>query len=198
MSYIPLLSRFVDALRCLPGVGHKSAQRIAFHLLERDRTRGKHLASVMEEALQNIAHCEKCQTFSEVSICAICQDLRRDRATLCVVESPADALALEQTGHYRGLYFVLMGHLSPIDGIGPEELGLKKLLAYVLNEGIKEVILATNPTIEGEATAHYIAGLLKEVPVSVTRIAHGVPMGGELEYTDPGTLAAAFKGRRLI
>lgn len=198
MTHAPLLLRFIEALRCLPGAGLKTAQRMAFHLLERDRTRGKHLAEIMQQALHHIGHCEKCQTFSEVPVCALCQDMRRDRSALCVVESPADVLALEQTGHYRGLYFVLMGHLSPIDGIGPEELGLKKLLKYVVDEQIQEVILATNPTVEGEATAHYIAELLKEKPTSISRIAHGVPLGGELEYADMGTLVAAFKGRRAI
>lgn len=195
MRYTQLLDQFIEAFRCLPGVGQKSAQRMVFHLLERDRARGKRLAEVMHQSLTEIGHCERCQTFSETPLCALCQDPRRDPTQLCVLESPADVLALEQTAHYRGFYFVLGGHLSPLDGIGPDELGVEKLYAWIKQGEIKELILATNPTVEGEATAHYIAERVKAFPIMVSRIAYGVPMGGELEYIDSGTLIRALGGR---
>lgn len=193
-----LLKDLVDAMRCLPGVGPKSAQRMAFHLLERDREGGKRLASAISEALEKVGHCKKCRTFSETEICQTCANPARDQRLLCVVESPADMLALEQATGYRGLYFVLMGHLSPLDGIGPDELGLGLLGQRFANEPVEELIIATNPTVEGEATAHFISNIAAKHKISVSRIAHGVPLGGELEYVDSGTLSRAFEGRRLL
>lgn len=194
----PLLAELIEALRCLPGVGGKSAQRMAFHLLERERERGLKLASVMNQAMQRIGHCERCRNFSEEPLCALCASSSRDRQVLCVVESPTDLAAIEQATGYRGQYFVLMGRLSPLDGLGPEELGLP-LLTQRLGEGeIEEMIIATNPTVEGEATAHYLAQLARAGEVRPTRLAHGVPLGGELEYVDRSTLAHAFGGRQLI
>jgi recombination protein RecR len=191
----PLLTDLIEALRCLPGVGGKSAQRMAFHLLERERTRGLKLADTMREALQRIGHCTRCRNFSEEPVCAICASSSRDRHLLCVVESPVDLAAIEQATGYRGQYFVLMGRLSPLDGLGPQELGLE-LLGERLAEGeIEEMILATNPTVEGEATAHYLAQLARAAGIRPTRLAHGVPRGGELEYVDRGTLAHAFGSR---
>ena len=188
----------MEALRCLPGVGPKSAQRIAFHLLERDREGARRLAEMLQKALDSIRHCRHCRTLSETEVCALCADSNRDRSLLCVIETPADVLAVEQATGYRGLYFVLMGHLSPLDGIGPTELGLDRLEKRFAEGGVREVILATNPTVEGEATAHYIADLAREYGVLATRIAHGVPLGGELEYIDSGTLSHAFTGRREL
>jgi recombination protein RecR len=198
MKFSPLIDQLVDSLRCLPGVGPKSAQRMAFQLLERNREGGLRLAEVMQRALLEVGHCSDCHTFSELPKCSICTDARRDQHTLCVVESPADVMALEGAGGYRGLYFVLMGHLSPIDGIGPEEIGVDRLLARVREQQIKEVILATNPTVEGEATAFYITEQVRAQGVVVSRIAHGVPLGGELGYVDSGTLAHALSGRRVV
>ena len=208
MKFSPLIDQLVQALRCLPGVGPKSAQRMAFHLLERNRESGLQLAEMLQTALTKVGHCAQCHTLSELEICGICADQRRDHTLLCIVESPADVLALEQAGSYRGVYFVLMGHLSPIDGIGPEEIGIDRLLARVRTAAgdadsidkrqIKEVILATNPTVEGEATAYYITEQVKALGVLVSRIAHGVPLGGELEYVDSGTLAHALSGRRAV
>lgn len=198
MQFSPLLAQLIEALRCLPGVGPKTAQRMAFQLLERHREKGKHLAKTLHHAMQEISHCKNCRTFSETELCNLCTSTRRDQAILCIVESPADIVAVEQMGSYRGLYFVLMGHLSPLDGIGPEDLGIKELAAILARGIIKEVILATNPTVEGEATAHYISALIKQHPIKVTRIAHGVPLGGELEYIDSGTLAHAFAGREML
>ena len=198
MAYSPLLSRLLEALRCLPGVGPKSAQRMALHLLERDREGARRLAEALQEALTGIGHCRLCRNLSEARVCALCANPNRDRSLLCVVETPADVLVLEQATGFRGVYFVLMGHLSPLDGIGPVELGLDQLEAR-LNEGeIREVILATNPTVEGGATAHYIAELARERDIRATRIAQGVPLGGELEYIDSGTLSHAFAGRREL
>lgn len=198
MLFSPLLEQLIEALRCLPGVGPKTAQRMAFQLLERGRHNGKHLAKILHDAMQEISHCKHCRTFSESEICKLCSSPNRDRSLLCIVESPVDMVAVEQMGSYRGVYFVLMGHLSPLDGIGPEDLGMKEL-NHLLSEGaVKEVILATNPTVEGEATAHYISELIKSYQIKVTRIAHGVPLGGELEYIDSGTLAHAFAGREIL
>lgn len=198
MAFSPLIDQLVDALRCLPSVGPKSAQRMAFHLLERDREGGLNLAAALERAMHEIRRCQQCRTFTEQPLCAICSDSKRDGALICVVETPADVLALEQSASYRGQYFVLMGHLSPIDGIGPEEIGVTQLLERVGQGEIEEVILATNPTVEGEATAYYISEHVKALGVKVSRIAHGVPLGGELEYVDVGTLAHALSGRRAI
>ena len=192
----PLLQQLIDALKCLPGVGPKSAQRMAFHLLERDRSGAKNLADALVEAVDNIGHCKSCRTLSETDICSICESMSRDNSVLCVVETPADVLAIEHTAEFRGKYFVLMGHLSPLDGIGPDELGLELLEQKLASGDIKELILATNPTVEGETTAHYISEMAAEHHVEATRIAHGVPLGGELEYIDAGTLAHAFSGRQ--
>lgn len=194
----PLLEQLIDALKCLPGVGPKSAQRMAFHLLERNRDGATVLSAALNKAVEKIGRCKSCRTLSEDDICDTCNDKGRDDSSLCVVETPSDVLAIEQTAEFRGKYFVLMGHLSPLDGIGPKELGLD-LLENKLNQGdIKEIILATNPTVEGETTAHYISEMAKEHDVMATRIAHGVPLGGELEYIDSGTLAHAFSGRNKI
>jgi recombination protein RecR len=194
----PLLQQLIDALKCLPGVGPKSAQRMAFHLLERDRSGARNLASALLEAVENIGRCTSCRTLSETDICTICDSASRDNSVLCVVETPADVMAIEHIAEYRGKYFVLMGHLSPLDGIGPEELGLDLLEQKLATGDIKELILATNPTVEGETTAHYISEMAAEHNVEATRIAHGVPLGGELEYIDAGTLAHAFSGRQRI
>ncbi len=198
MKFSPLLEQLIEALRCLPGVGPKTAQRMAFQLLERGRDNGKHLAKTLQAAMEEINHCKSCRTFSETEICKLCASLNRDRGLLCIIESPVDMVAVEQMGSYRGLYFVLMGHLSPLDGIGPDDLGMRELNQLLSAGMIKEVILATNPTVEGEATAHYISELIKPYAIKVTRIAHGVPLGGELEYIDCGTLARAFAGRDLV
>ncbi|GLQ95300.1 recombination mediator RecR [Dyella acidisoli] len=198
MSSSPLLNELIEALRCLPGVGGKSAQRMAFHLLERERERGLKLATVLQQAMQKIGHCSRCRNFSETPVCATCASSSRDRHVLCVVESPTDLAAIEQATGYRGQYFVLMGRLSPLDGLGPEELGLG-LLSERLAEGeVEELILATNPTVEGEATAHYLAQLARAAGIRPTRLAHGVPLGGELEYVDRGTLAHAFGSRQSV
>jgi len=194
----PLLRELIEALRCLPGVGPRSAQRIAFHLLERDREGGRHLAKCLAESMDGIGRCDQCRTFSETDTCELCRGSGRDRSLLCVVETPADILAVENSTSYSGLYFVLMGHLSPLDGIGPAELGLDALEERFGEGEVAEVILATNPTVEGEATAQYISERARAHDLRVTRIAHGVPLGGELEYVDGGTLAHAFAGRRDI
>jgi recombination protein RecR len=198
VSYSPLLVRLIDALRCLPGVGRKSAQRIAFHLLERDREGATALSVALADAAEGIGHCGRCRMLTEHEICSICSASGRDETQLCVVESPADVMAVEDATGFRGLYFVLMGHLSPLDGIGPEELGLSVLEQRLSADEIKEMIIATNPTVEGDATAHYLADLAGRHSVQASRIAHGVPLGGELEYVDGGTLSHAFYGRRLI
>lgn len=194
----PLLDELVQALRCLPGVGAKSAQRMAFQLLERDRAGARRLADKLIAAVERIGLCQRCRTFTEDQLCSLCRASGRDDALLCVVESPADLYALEQATGYRGRYFVLHGRLSPLDGRGPRELGLD-LLADRLAEGqVRELIVATNPTVEGEATAHYLAEIARAAEVSPTRIAHGVPVGGELEYIDRSTLAHAFSGRLKV
>jgi len=198
MSQSPLINKLVDALRCLPGVGPKSAQRIAFHILERDRDGARRLSASLLDAVDNIKHCSSCRTFSETDICTLCASSSRIRTQLCIVESPADVLAIEQSNSFKGLYFVLMGHLSPIDGIGPEDIGLDILASRLDNEQIDEVIIATNPTVEGEVTAHYISELAHSRNIRATRLAHGIPIGGELEYVDSGTLSHAFSGRRDI
>lgn len=198
MNSSPLLAELIEALRCLPGVGGKSAQRMAFHLLERERERGSRLARVMAEAMEKIGHCERCRNFSEQPLCTLCASSSRDRQVLCVVESPTELVAIEQATGYRGQYFVLMGRLSPLDGLGPEELGLAKLTQRLGEGEIEEMIIATNPTVEGDATAHYLAQLARAGGVRPTRLAYGVPLGGELEYVDRSTLAHAFGGRQIL
>lgn len=193
----PLIDQLIRSLRILPGVGPKSAQRVALYLLERNREGAVSLAHALLAAAEHVKHCRSCRTLTEQELCAICANPRRDGSLLCVVESPADVFALEQSGNFSGRYFVLHGRLSPIDGIGPAELGINQLVER-LAEGITEVIVATNPTMEGEATAHYIAEKAKRLGVKVTRIAHGVPIGGELEYIDGGTLAHALASRREL
>lgn len=198
MSYSPLLIRLIDALRCMPGIGRKSAQRIAFQLLERDREGATNLSKALAEAAAGIGHCSRCRMFTEHELCSICSASGRDESQLCVVESPADVMAIEDATGYRGLYFVLMGHLSPLDGIGPEELGLGALEERLKEPEVSELIIATNPTVEGDATAHYLADMAARCKVQASRIAHGVPLGGELEYVDGGTLSHAFYGRRVV
>ena len=198
MAERTLLNQLIDALRCLPGVGPKSAQRIAFHLLERDREGGRRLARVMAEAMTRIATCRRCRTLSEHELCGLCANPNRDPTLLCVVEQPTEIVAIEQATDYRGLYFVLGGRLSPLDGIGPEELGLPQLEGRLREGLVTEVILAISPTVEGNVTAQYIADCAAGSDVKVTRIAHGVPLGGELEHVDSGTLALAFTGRRTL
>lgn len=194
----PLIQQLIQALRCLPGVGPRSAQRMAMYLLERDRERGLNLAQVLQQTLTQVGHCQSCRTFSETALCDLCQSANRDSSLLCIVETPADVIAIEQISSYRGLYFVLMGRLSPLDGIGPNEIGIEILLERIAQQNIKEIILATNSTVEGEATAHYIANLVKNRNIKCSRIAHGIPMGGELEYLDGGTLARALAARTVI
>lgn len=195
MSGSPLINRLIESLRCLPSVGPKSAQRMAYHLLEHNRQGASQLAHDLLVAIEHIGHCEQCRTLSEKTMCDICNSQGRDQSAVCIVESPADVQAVEQVAGYRGVYFVLMGHLSPLDGIGPIELGLD-ILAKRLDTGvITEIILATNPTVEGEATAHYIAEMASTRRIKATRIAHGVPFGGELEYVNSSTLSHAFNGR---
>ena len=193
----PKLAHLIETLCCLPGIGKKSAQRIAYHLLERDRDGARKLATSMNDAMDAIGHCQRCRTFSETEICPLCASHKRDRALLCVVESPADVASIEQSD-FRGLYFVLMGHLSPLDGIGPDEIGLPEL-GQLFDEGeIEEVILATSTTVEGEATAHFIGEMVRKRNLKVTRIAHGIPMGGGLEYVNSRTISHAMAGRREL
>lgn len=198
MLYPPTLNRLIEALRCLPGVGPKSAQRMAFHLLERDRDGAREIAASVGQAIEKLGHCQRCRMFAEGELCPVCASANRDRSLLCVVESPADVVAIEQSGSFRGCYFVLMGHLSPLDGVGPSEIGIDAF-EKLLGEGeVREVILATNPTVEGEATAHFLAEVVTRRSIRASRIAHGVPVGGELEYVDGGTLAHALAGRQAV
>ena len=192
------LERLVDALRVLPGVGPKSAQRMAYHLLQRDRAGADQLALSLQHALASVRHCGKCNNFTESDVCTLCASARRDPALLCVVETPGDLAMVEQTSSFSGMYFVLMGRLSPLDGVGPRDIGLDRLLARATDAAVQEVILATNFTNEGEATAHYIAEMLRSRGVRVSRIARGVPLGGELEYVDAGTLSQALMERRSL
>ncbi len=194
--FAPSLTQLIEALRCMPGVGPKSAQRIAFHLLERDRTGARVLSDALQRAADAIINCSRCRMFAEADLCPICADQRRSDAELCVVESPADVLALDEATGFRGRYFVLMGHISPLDGIGPDELGIDLLESRLASGDVREMIVATNPTVEGDATAHFLAELARRYQVGASRIAHGVPLGGELEYVDGGTLSHAFSGRR--
>ncbi|MBW8829523.1 MAG: recombination protein RecR [Burkholderiales bacterium] len=192
----PSLDALIDALKRLPGVGVKSAQRMAFHLLQHDREGAQRLANSLKSAVDNIRHCERCHTFTEGAVCSTCLDTSRDARLLCVVESPADQAALERTGSYRGVYFVLMGRLSPLDGVGAKDIGLAQLLERVADGTVEEVIVATNFTAEGEATAHVISEAMKARGLRVTRLARGVPIGSELEYVDLGTIAHALVDRR--
>lgn len=198
MNSSPLLDQLIEAFRCLPGVGPKSAQRMALHLLEREREGGRKLSTALADAVEHVGNCQLCRTFTEETLCRICASNSRNKQQYCVVESPADVFAIEQSGSYQGVYFVLMGHLSPIDGIGPEQLAIPKLVQQVADSKAEEVIIACNSTVEGDATAYYIAEQLKGSGVVVSRIAHGVPVGGELEYVDGGTLSHAFSGRMPI
>ena len=196
MSTSPLIARLVEALRCLPSVGPKSAQRMAFYLLQHQRQQGLHLSQVLQNAMINITNCEQCNNLTEIPLCSLCSDpQRQQKKSLCIVEMPGDLLAIEQSGAYNGLYFVLMGRLSPLDGIGPEQLGIEKLLRLVEQHGIEEVIYALNPTIEGDATCHYLQECLTEFPLKQTRLAHGVPVGSELEYLDAYTIGKAIQAR---
>jgi recombination protein RecR len=196
--YSPLLSQLIEAFQCLPGVGSKTAQRMAFHLLDKDRDAAGRLAATLERAVRSIRHCERCRMLTEEPVCRFCSSDKRDRSQLCIVETPADLLAIEQSGAYRGAYFVLMGHLSPIDGVGPAELGLELLERRFGSERFAEVVLATSVTVEGDATAHLVATLAHKHGLRASRIAYGVPVGGELEYIDGGTLARALSGRRDV
>jgi recombination protein RecR len=193
-----LIDNLIQALQVLPGVGPKSAQRMALTLLQRNRNGGTALGNVLLQAMESVKRCAVCQNLTESDVCRVCSDTRRDGTMLCVVESPADVLAIEQAGGYRGFYFVLHGRLSPIDGIGPDQLGLDRLRSRIEEIAPQEVILATNPTVEGEATAHYISRMVAGAVNKISRIAHGVPLGGEIEYTDGGTLTHALQGRRDV
>ncbi len=192
------LEALIEALRCLPGVGPKSAQRMAYHLMQRERKAAQRLGESLLHALAAVKHCQRCNTFTESDVCERCISPRRDASLLCVVETPVDMNMMEQTLSYKGLYYVLMGRISPLDGVGPGELGLDKLIARALDDSVREVILATNFTNEGEATAHYLTAMLRPRGINVTRIARGVPVGGELEYVDSGTLAQALRERRTV
>lgn len=196
--FSPLIDQLIQAFRCLPGVGLKTAQRMAFQILERQRDQGLALAKSLQSAIENVGNCSACRTFCETEFCALCANEARHAHQLCIVESPADVIAIEQTAAFRGYYFVLMGRLSPIDGIGPQELGINQLIKRLDNGQFTEVILATNPTVEGEATAHYLATLIQERHIPCTRLAHGIPMGGELEYLDGSTLSRAFSARTAL
>ena len=198
MATEPLLEQLIEALRCLPGVGPKSAQRMALHLLERDREGGVQLSATLATAMERIGRCERCRNLTEHTLCRICSNDRRDASLLCVVESPSDVLAIEHATGYQGHYFVLMGRLSPLDGIGPAELGLDELAQRLENEPPTEIIIATNPTVEGEATAYYLQRMAQKQGITVSRIAHGVPLGGELEFTDQSTIAHAFASRQAV
>lgn len=198
MAYSPLLQQLLQSLQCLPGVGSRTAQRMAFYLLQRDRDGARELANALNTAIEQIGECSQCRMLSEDEVCRLCSSTERDSALLCVVESPADVIAIEESGVFRGRYFVLHGRLSPLDGIGPEELGLPLYETRLRESGVSEVILATSSTVEGEATAGYLATLAKEQGVAVSRIAHGVPIGGELEYVDRSTLSRAIAGRRDV
>ncbi|HEV2284494.1 MAG TPA: recombination mediator RecR [Steroidobacteraceae bacterium] len=198
MKHSPRLAQLIEALRSLPGVGPKTAQRMAFHLLQDGRPGARALAQALDGALASVTRCRRCRMLTEEELCTICAAPQREATLLCVVESPADVVAIEQSGSYRGRYFVLMGHLSPLDGVGPEHLGIRELEAVLEEGSVRELILATNPTVEGEATAHFLAELATRRGLRASRIAHGVPIGGELEYVDGGTLAHALAGRQTV
>ncbi len=196
LNYSPLIDRLIEALRCLPGVGPKSAQRIAFHLLERNRAGARRLAAALKEAVETVRNCERCRNFSDAPLCRVCASAKRDASLLCVVESPTDIGLIEQAGGFSGRYFVLMGRLSPLDGIGPDDLGMEKLTDLLNTGEVTEVILATSTTVEGQATAHYLTELIQGRGIRVSRLAQGIPLGGELEFVDSGTLAHAISSRR--
>lgn len=198
MSFSVLVDQLVESLRCLPGVGPKSAQRMALHLLEKGRDQAKTLAHALEEAVEKVGHCQSCRTFTEDDLCRVCRNDKRDQNTLCIVETPMDMMAIEQSSLYHGRYFVLLGRLSPLDGIGPEELRLHELEIYLKTQPVEEVILAVNPSVEGEATANYLTQMIKHAGRSVSKIAYGVPYGGELEFVDSHTLSHAFGSRQLV
>jgi recombination protein RecR len=198
MSSDSLLEQLVEALRCLPGVGPKSAQRMALHLLERDRDGGLHLSTVLDDAMERIGRCRVCRDLTENEVCRICANERRDQSLLCIVESPSDVMAIENATGYQGRYFVLLGRLSPLDGIGPADLGLEELAERLKDNPPGEMIIATNPTVEGEATAFYLQRMAQKHGITISRIAHGVPLGGELEYTDQSTIAHAFASRQMV
>ncbi|HEV2270685.1 MAG TPA: recombination mediator RecR [Steroidobacteraceae bacterium] len=198
MKHSPRLAQLIEALRSLPGVGPKTAQRMAFHLLQEGRPGARALAQALDGALGCVTRCRRCRMLTEEELCSICAAPQREESLLCAVESPADVVAIEQSGSYRGRYFVLMGHLSPLDGVGPEQLGIRELEAILEEGAVRELILATNPTVEGEATAHFLAELATRRGLRASRIAHGVPIGGELEYVDGGTLAHALAGRQPV
>lgn len=192
------LTRLVEALRCLPGVGPKSAQRMVFHLLQHQRQRGLHLASCLELAMTQLNHCQRCMNYTEQTLCALCQNPNRDSSVLCVVETPADVPAIEQSNSFQGKYFILMGKISPLDGLGPDDIGLPRLKDLIIKEEIREVILALSPTVEGQTTIHFIHQLLRDQPVHITQLAHGIPSGGELEFLDGNTIANALRNRAVI
>lgn len=192
------LNRLIDALRCLPGVGPKSAQRMVYHLLRHQRQRGLHLAACLEEAMQTISHCQRCNNYTEDPLCRLCTNPNRDFSQLCVVESPADVSAIEQSNAFSGGYFVLMGKISPLDGLGPDDIGLPKLFDLIAREKIREVILALSPSVEGQTTVHFIHELLKPIGVHVSQLAHGIPSGGELEFLDGNTIGSALKNRAAV
>lgn len=198
MKHSPRLAQLIDALRALPGIGPKSAQRMAFHLLQDGRAAAQALSQALDAALGSVQRCRRCRMLTEDELCSICASPQRDSSLLCVVESPADVVAIEQSGSFRGRYFVLMGHLSPLDGVGPDELGVRELEAILAEGVVHELILATNPTVEGEATAHFLADFSVRHGLIASRIAHGVPIGGEIEYVDGGTLARALAGRQTV
>lgn len=198
MSFSPKIAELIQALRCLPGVGPKTAQRMTLHILQRDRDNARLLAHTMLRAIECVQQCEQCRNLSETPICHLCSNPARDPTCLCIVESPTDVFAIEQTGAFRGQYFVLLGHLSPLDGMGPQEIGIPKLLQRLKQNIIREVIIATNPTVEGEATAHYLAETVKHYGIQASRIAHGIPLGGELEYIDSNTIARALASREPL
>lgn len=198
MKHSPALAVLIESLRTLPGVGPKSAQRMAFHLLQSGRQGAKALSVALDGALEHVGRCGRCRMLTEGALCVICSNPQRDASQICVVESPADVVAIEESGGYRGRYFVLMGRLSPLDGVGPDELGAREFEALLESEAVREVILATNPTVEGEATAHFFSELVRSRGIAASRIAHGVPVGGELEYVDGGTLAHAMAGRHSL
>jgi len=198
MKHSPHLAQLIEALRALPGVGPKTAQRMAFHLLQEGRPGARTLAGALDAALAAVVRCRRCRMLTETELCSICAAAQRESALLCAVESPADVVAIESSGSYRGRYFVLMGHLSPLDGIGPEQLGVRELESILDEGGVQELILATNSTVEGEATAHFLSELASRRGIRASRIAYGVPVGGELEYVDGGTLAHALAGRQSV
>lgn len=196
MSFGPAVDELIESLKILPGVGQKSAQRMALMLLDGERHGSSRLVKALGNAIEKVGHCSACRTLSEFDICRICSDEKRDRQVLCVIESPSDLIAIEQAHHFKGLYFVLSGSLSPLDGKGPNEIGFPELFQRVESLGIKEIIVATNPTVEGEATAYYLADVFRDSQILITRLAHGIPLGGSLGYIDGGTLNHAFSGRK--